>query len=56
MLEARRSHVPYVVTFNGGVHSSPWRNRIRGLQLRVLRPLLAPAAVLHATAEFEMGQ
>ena len=56
MLAALRSRVPYVVTFHGGGHSSPWRNRIRGLQRRVLRPLLARAAVLHATAEFEMIQ
>lgn len=56
MLAARRSHVPYVVTFHGGGHSSPRRNRIRGMQRRVLRPLLARAAVLHATAEFEMVQ
>jgi glycosyltransferase involved in cell wall biosynthesis len=56
MIAARRSHVPYVVTFHGGGHSSPLRNRIRGVQRRVLRPLLARAAVLHATAEFEMVQ
>jgi glycosyltransferase involved in cell wall biosynthesis/GT2 family glycosyltransferase len=54
MLRALASRVPYVVTFHGGGHSSKLRNRLRGAQLRLLRPLLARAARLVAVARFEI--
>jgi glycosyltransferase involved in cell wall biosynthesis len=54
MLRALVSRVPYVVTFHGGGHSSDLRNRMRGLQLRLLRPLLSRAARLVAVARFEI--
>jgi glycosyltransferase involved in cell wall biosynthesis len=56
MLRALFSRIPYVVTFHGGGHSSELRNRMRGLQLRLLRPLLARAARLVAVARFEIDQ
>jgi len=46
--------VPYVVTFHSGGHSSPLRHRLRGLQRRALRPLLARAARLIGVAQFEI--
>jgi glycosyltransferase involved in cell wall biosynthesis len=52
---AARTRTPYVLTFHGGGHSSSWRNRIRARQLTALRPLLARASVLIATAEWEIG-
>jgi glycosyltransferase involved in cell wall biosynthesis len=54
MLRALVSGIPYVVTFHGGGHSSDLRNRARGLQLRLLRPLLSRAARLVAVARFEI--
>jgi glycosyltransferase involved in cell wall biosynthesis len=54
MSRALRLGIPYVVTFHGGGHSSDLRNRIRGPQMRVLRPLLARAARLVAVARFEI--
>jgi glycosyltransferase involved in cell wall biosynthesis len=54
MLRALASGIPYVVTFHGGGHSSGLRNRLRGLQLRLLRPLLSRAARLVAVARFEI--
>jgi glycosyltransferase involved in cell wall biosynthesis len=54
MLRALLARIPYVVTFHGGGHSSEFRNRIRGLQLRLLRPFLARAARLVAVARFEV--
>ena len=54
MLRALQLRVPYVVTFHGGGHSSELRNRSRGLQMRLLRPLLARAARLVAVARFEI--
>ena len=56
MLRALVLRIPYVVTFHGGGHSSELRNRVRGLQLRLLRPLLARAARLVAVARFEIDQ
>jgi glycosyltransferase involved in cell wall biosynthesis/GT2 family glycosyltransferase len=56
MLRARRLGVPYVVTFHGGGHSSDLRNRMRGAQMRLLRPLLARAARLVAVARFEIEE
>jgi glycogen synthase len=55
MLAARRARLPYVVTFHGGGHSARWRNAIRGIQGRLLRPLLLHAYKLIATARFETG-
>ncbi|HEY1011960.1 MAG TPA: glycosyltransferase family 4 protein [Herpetosiphonaceae bacterium] len=54
MLAALRAGLPYVVTFHGGGHSSALRNRARGAQLAVLRPLLARARRLVAVARFEI--
>lgn len=56
MLRALRLGVPYVVTFHGGGHTSGARNRIRGLQRRLLRPLLRRAARLIAVARFEIAE
>jgi glycosyltransferase involved in cell wall biosynthesis/GT2 family glycosyltransferase len=56
MLRALVSGIPYVVTFHGGGHSSDLRNRVRGLQLALLRPLLARAARLVAVARFEIDR
>jgi glycosyltransferase involved in cell wall biosynthesis len=53
MLSALRSHVPYVVTFHSGGHSSSLRRAIRPLQVRLLRPLLRRAAALIAVSDFE---
>jgi glycosyltransferase involved in cell wall biosynthesis len=55
MWAAWRAHIPYIVTFHGGGHSSQLRNAIRGLQWQILRPLLARAARLVAIARFEIG-
>lgn len=54
MARALKLGIPYVVTFHGGGHSSGLRNRVRGPQMRVLRPLLARAARLVAVARFEI--
>lgn len=49
-LYARR---PFVMTFHSGGHSSKTRNAIRGIQQRILRPLIARADQLIAVSEFE---
>lgn len=54
MLAAARARIPYVLTFHGGGHSSRWRHASRRKQLQVLRPLLARAARLIATADWEV--
>jgi glycosyltransferase involved in cell wall biosynthesis len=54
MLRALNLGAPYVLTFHSGGHSSPMRHRLRGLQRRLLRPLLARAARLVAVAQFEI--
>jgi glycosyltransferase involved in cell wall biosynthesis len=54
MAAARAAATPYVVTFHGGGHSSRLRNASRGVQLALLRPLLARAARLVAVAAFEI--
>ena len=56
MLAARRSRIPYVVTFHAGGHSSRFRNTIRPLQFTLIRPLLAGAARLIALTGFEIEQ
>lgn len=53
MLAARRAAVPYVLTFHSGGHSSAGRSAVRGLQWRVLTPLLAGASRLVAVSRFE---
>lgn len=54
MLAATVARIPYVLTFHGGGHSSRLRHASRGAQLRVLRPLLARAAHLVVTADWEV--
>jgi glycosyltransferase involved in cell wall biosynthesis len=56
MLRALVLRVPYVVTFHGGGHSLEHRNQARGLQMRLLRPLLRRAARLVAIARFEIDK
>lgn len=56
MLRALTLRTPYVVTFHGGGHSLAHRNRARGIQMRLLRPLLRRAARLVAIARFEVDQ
>jgi glycosyltransferase involved in cell wall biosynthesis/GT2 family glycosyltransferase len=56
MLRALTLRIPFVVTFHGGGHSLEHRNRARGLQMRLLRPLLRRAARLVAIARFEVDQ
>jgi len=55
MLAALRAHIPYVVTFHGGGHSSRLRTLLRRGQWGVLHPLLARADRLVAIARFEIG-
>jgi glycosyltransferase involved in cell wall biosynthesis len=50
---ARRAHLPFVVSFHSGGHSSGLRNTVRGLQLALLRPFLRRAARLIAVSRFE---
>jgi glycosyltransferase involved in cell wall biosynthesis len=54
MLAALRTRTPYVLTFHGGGHSSRLRHAGRGLQRRLLGPLLRRAARLIALAGFEL--
>jgi glycosyltransferase involved in cell wall biosynthesis len=54
MWAALRAGCPYLVTFHGGGHSSRLRHLLRGVQLALLRPLLARAQCLIATAKFEI--
>jgi glycosyltransferase involved in cell wall biosynthesis/GT2 family glycosyltransferase len=56
MLRALTLGIPYVVTFHGGGHSSDARNKVRGLQRALLRPLLKRAARLVAVARFEIEE
>jgi glycosyltransferase involved in cell wall biosynthesis/GT2 family glycosyltransferase len=56
MLRALTLGIPYVVTFHGGGHSSEARNKVRGLQRALLRPLLKRAARLVAVARFEIEE
>lgn len=53
MLAARKANIPYVVTLHTGGHSSPFRNSIRGIQWRSLRPLLAGARKLIGVSRYE---
>jgi glycosyltransferase involved in cell wall biosynthesis/GT2 family glycosyltransferase len=56
MLRALTLGIPYVVTFHGGGHSSEARNKVRGLQRALLRPLLKRAERLVAVARFEIEE
>ncbi|MBB2900743.1 glycosyltransferase involved in cell wall biosynthesis [Kineococcus radiotolerans] len=53
MLAARAARTPFVLTFHSGGHSSPVRTAGRGVQYRVLAPLLRRAARLIAVSRFE---
>lgn len=53
MLAAKKSNIPYVVTFHTGGHSSGFRNKLRAIQWRSLRPLLAGASRLIGVSNFE---
>ncbi|PRY15982.1 glycosyltransferase family 4 protein [Kineococcus rhizosphaerae] len=53
MLAALAARTPYVLTFHSGGHSSPVRTAGRGVQYRVLAPLLRRAARLIAVSRFE---
>lgn len=54
MAAAWRMDIPYVVTFHSGGHSSRFRNALRPLQYRVLRPLLARAEQLIGVSKWEV--
>jgi glycosyltransferase involved in cell wall biosynthesis len=53
LLAALRAHIPYVLTFHSGGHSSSLRKALRGLQWMILRPLLKRAQKLISVSEFE---
>jgi glycosyltransferase involved in cell wall biosynthesis len=53
MLGALMHHVPCVLSFHSGGHSSPLRRAIRPAQTRLLRPLMRRSAALLAVSEFE---
>jgi glycosyltransferase involved in cell wall biosynthesis len=54
MAAAWRAGIPYLVTFHSGGHSSRFRNALRPLQYRVLRPLLARAEQLIGVSRWEV--
>lgn len=54
MVAAARARTPYVVTFHGGGTSRNHRDALRGVQVRLLGPLLRRAAALVAIAQFEI--
>jgi glycosyltransferase involved in cell wall biosynthesis len=56
MAGAARAGIPYLLTFHGGGHSQSFRNKLRARQLKILRPLLARAHALIATAEWEIAR
>ena len=53
LLAVIRGHLPFVLTFHSGGHSSRLRNAIRSTQHALLRPLVARAARLIGVSEFE---
>lgn len=53
MLAAKQMHIPYIVTFHTGGHTSRIRNMLRSIQWNSLRPLLAGASRLIAVSRFE---
>jgi glycosyltransferase involved in cell wall biosynthesis len=56
MVAAIVRRVPFVVTFHTGGSSSEFRTRMRGLQFRVLAPLLRRASALVAVSHFEASR
>jgi len=53
MLAALRRSAAFVMTFHSGGHSSPARNIIRGVQRKILSPLILRADGLIAVSQFE---
>src|SRR6516165_1124482 len=53
MISARRTRIPYLVTFHTGGHSSRLRNAMRTIQWRLAGPLLRNAVSLIAVRRFE---
>jgi glycosyltransferase involved in cell wall biosynthesis len=53
MLAAQRSHIPYIVSFHSGGHSSRFRRSLRRLHHWTLRPLLRRACWLVAGSRSE---
>lgn len=53
MLAAKQAKIPYIVTFHTGGHSSNLRNSIRGIQWKLIRPLLVKASTLIGVSRFE---
>jgi glycosyltransferase involved in cell wall biosynthesis len=53
MISARRTRIPYLVTFHTGGHSSRLRNAMRTTQWRLAGPLLRDAVSLIAVSRFE---
>ncbi len=53
MLAAREAKIPYILTFHTGGHSASFRNRIRGMQWKMLYPLLAGASRLIGVSRYE---
>jgi len=53
LLAVVRGHLPFVLTFHSGGHSSRLRNAVRSTQHTLLRPLVARAARLIGVSEFE---
>jgi glycosyltransferase involved in cell wall biosynthesis len=53
MVAARRANIPYLVTFHTGGHASRHRNTLRGLQWRLIGPLLRDAISLVGVSKFE---
>ncbi len=53
MLAAKEAKIPYLLTFHTGGHSSGFRNSIRSIQWKMLRPLLADATKLIGVSRFE---
>lgn len=50
---AIRRGIPFVLTFHSGGHSSPLRDRVRGVQSRLLAPLVARAGRLIGVSDYE---
>lgn len=56
MLAAVLRGLPFVLTFHSGGSSSAFRTRARGLQFRLLAPLLRRARVLIGVSDFEVAR
>lgn len=54
MWAAGRHAIPFVLSFHSGGHSSPFRNRLRHIQARMIEPLARPARRYIAVSEFEV--